>query len=147
MRGSCSCSQTTRLQTRGGQAEVWHIPRHERSAGGRFFVFFNDLLSSGEITDLYPSEDCKADMHYSSMLAHGMPVNAMPRMLFLYQDKDSIRNAVRRHDLISDSLHARHESLENKCKCLRSAAKGQGIVDTPDNLQLGHNRLPTGPAE
>ena len=24
---------------------------------GRFFVFFNDLLSSGEITDLYPSED------------------------------------------------------------------------------------------
>ncbi|CAE7333776.1 ODA11, partial [Symbiodinium sp. CCMP2456] len=50
-------------------------------ADERFFVFFNDLLSSGEITDLYPSED-----------------------------KDSIRNAV------------------------RSAAKGLGIVDTPDNL-------------
>ncbi|CAE7610116.1 ODA11 [Symbiodinium microadriaticum] len=50
-------------------------------ADERFFVFFNDLLSSGEITDLYPSED-----------------------------KDSIRNAV------------------------RSAAKGMGIVDTPDNL-------------
>ena len=28
-------------------------------AHGRFFVFFNDLLSSGEITDLYPSEDYK----------------------------------------------------------------------------------------
>ncbi|CAE7882670.1 ODA11 [Symbiodinium sp. KB8] len=53
-------------------------------ADERFFVFFNDLLSSGEITDLYPSED-----------------------------KDSIRNAV------------------------RSAAKGMGIVDTPDNLRLG----------
>ncbi|CAK9103509.1 Dynein alpha chain [Durusdinium trenchii] len=50
-------------------------------ANERFFVFFNDLLASGEITDLYPSED-----------------------------KDSIRNAV------------------------RSAAKGLGIVDTPENL-------------
>ncbi|CAL1157217.1 unnamed protein product [Cladocopium goreaui] len=50
-------------------------------ANEKFFVFFNDLLASGEITDLYPSED-----------------------------KDSIRNAV------------------------RSAAKGLGIVDTPENL-------------
>ncbi|CAJ1331853.1 unnamed protein product [Effrenium voratum] len=50
-------------------------------ANERFFVFFNDLLASGEITDLYPNED-----------------------------KDTIRNAV------------------------RSAAKGVGIVDTPENL-------------
>merc|ERR1719183_2023263 len=47
----------------------------------KFFVFFNDLLATGEISDLFPNED-----------------------------KDSIRNVV------------------------RSACKGQGIVDTPDNL-------------
>eukprot|EP00930_Biecheleria_cincta_P103951 TRINITY_DN9605_c0_g4_i1.p1 TRINITY_DN9605_c0_g4~~TRINITY_DN9605_c0_g4_i1.p1 ORF type:complete len:4232 (-),score=759.91 TRINITY_DN9605_c0_g4_i1:457-13152(-) len=47
----------------------------------RFLIFFNDLLSSGEITDLYPNED-----------------------------KDAIRNAV------------------------RTACKGMGILDTPDNL-------------
>ena len=67
--------------------------------------------------------------------AHRLPPclphsKAVGQSLHSAQDKDSIRNAVRRLSLAEPPVSSGISMLA------RSAAKGMGIVDTPDNLRL-----------